>query len=265
MNLELISKSPPTNGRPTPLLFVHGAWHGAWCWDEHFLDHFANHGYHVHALSLREHGNSEKHGRLRWTRIADYVADVAQVAAQLPTPPAIIAHSMGGAVAQKYLETHHAPAAVLLASVPPAGVLATTLRILRRHPLPFLKMNLKLSLAPLIATPELVRSNFFSADMPEELVRRYGAKMQDESYRAFLDMMIFNRPRPQRVKTAMLVLGGTNDTVFLPYEVEATGRAYNVQATIFPNTAHDMMLESTWQATADHILGWLDGKLPVAN
>jgi pimeloyl-ACP methyl ester carboxylesterase len=38
MNLEIISKSPSSEPRPTPLLFVHGAWHGAWCWAEHFLD-----------------------------------------------------------------------------------------------------------------------------------------------------------------------------------------------------------------------------------
>jgi pimeloyl-ACP methyl ester carboxylesterase len=261
MQLEVISKSPPEGGRPTPLLFVHGAWHGAWCWDEYFLDYFVGQGYHVYAISLREHGNSEKRGRLRWTSIADYVADVAQVAKGLPTPPAVIGHSMGGAVVQKYLETHEAPAGVLLASMPPAGVLATTLRILRRHPVAFLKMNLALSLAPLIATPELVRENFFSAAMPAEKVRRYAAKMQDESYRAFLDMMIFNRPKPKRVKTPLLVLGGTNDTIFYPYEVEATGRAYGVQAILYPNMAHDMMLEAGWQAVADKITHWLDSKL----
>jgi pimeloyl-ACP methyl ester carboxylesterase len=261
MQLELISKSPPTGGRSTPLLFVHGAWHAAWCWDEHFLDYFAAQGYHVHALSLREHGNSEKRGRLRWTRIADYVADVAQVAGSLPTPPAVIGHSMGGGVVQKYLETHPAPAAILLASMPPAGVLATTLRILRRHPLAFLKMNLTLSLAPLIATPELVRQNFFSADMPAEQVRRYAAQMQDESYRAFLDML-FSRPQPKRITTPIHVLGGQDDTIFYPYEVEATGRAYHTQAILYPHMAHDMMLEAGWQAVADEMLRWLNSKLP---
>jgi len=27
-----------------------------------------------------------------------------------------------------------------------------------------------------------------------------------------------------------------------------------------PNTAHDVMLESNWQVTADHILNWLHEK-----
>jgi len=36
--LEVIEKGQCTETHPVPLLFVHGAWHGAWCWDEHFLD-----------------------------------------------------------------------------------------------------------------------------------------------------------------------------------------------------------------------------------
>ena len=32
-------------GPARTLLFVHGAWHGAWCWAEHFLDFFAAQGY----------------------------------------------------------------------------------------------------------------------------------------------------------------------------------------------------------------------------
>jgi pimeloyl-ACP methyl ester carboxylesterase len=47
---------------------------------------------------------------------------VVAVAERLPTPPVVIGHSMGGFVVQKYLETHQAPAGVLLASIPPRGL-----------------------------------------------------------------------------------------------------------------------------------------------
>jgi len=83
MQLEIITQEPPAKPHPTPILFVHGAWHGAWCWAEHFLPHFAERGYSAHALSLRGHGASAGRAQLRRTRIADYVADVAQVAGQL--------------------------------------------------------------------------------------------------------------------------------------------------------------------------------------
>ncbi|WP_181447434.1 hypothetical protein [Mycolicibacterium vulneris] len=35
---EVIDRGTCTAAHPAPLLFVHGAWHGAWCWDEHLLD-----------------------------------------------------------------------------------------------------------------------------------------------------------------------------------------------------------------------------------
>jgi pimeloyl-ACP methyl ester carboxylesterase len=261
MHLELFSQQPegdPQSAHPTPLLFVHGAWHGSWCWKEHFLPYFAQHGYASYTFDLRGHGASEGGKRLRWTRIADYVADVEQVARQFDHQPLLIGHSMGGLVVQKYLETHQAPAAILLASVPPTGVLRTTLSIARRHPLPFLKANATLKLYPIVGTPALTREAFFPADMPDEEVQRYFALIRDESYRAFLDMMVFNLPHPKRVKTPMLVLGAEYDTIFTPKEVRATARAYHTEATIFPSMAHDVMLGNDWQDVADHMLHWLN-------
>lgn len=257
MNLEIISKSPlAPNGSP-PLLFVHGAWHGAWCWDVHFLDYFVQQGFNVHAVSLRGHGGSEGREKLRWMRVAQYVDDVVTAAERLPSPPIVIGHSMGGHVVQKYLECRVAPAAVLLASLPPAGALATTLRIARRHPVIFGKVNLTFSLYPLVATPVLAREYFFSEGLSDEKVQGYWEKLQDESFLGFLDMLALNLPKPQKVRTKMLVIGAEKDAVFGVDEVEATARAYNTKAEIFKGMAHDMMLEPQWQAVAERIVGWL--------
>jgi len=258
MKLEVITREPASDARPTPVLFVHGMWHAAWCWSEHFLPYFAQQGYVSHAFSLRGHGGSEGHERLRWTSLADYVDDVAQVTGQLQRPPVLVGHSMGGMIIQRYLESYQAPAAVLLASAPPKGLLLATLRVALRHPLAFLKANLTLSLFPVIGTPSLTQEAFFSVDMPEEKATAYFARMQDESYRAYVDMMILDLPRPERVKTPLLVLGAANDTMISSGEVEATARAYGTQAEFLPDMAHDMMLEAGWQAVADRILGWLN-------
>jgi pimeloyl-ACP methyl ester carboxylesterase len=231
--------------------------HGAWCWDAHFLGYFAEHGFSAHAVNLRGHGNSEGRKNLRWTRIANFVEDVSNVVKQLPCSPILIGHSMGGFVIQKYLEYYDAPGAVLLSSPPPAGLLATTIRIARRHPVAFAKVNLTLSLLPFIATPQLARDAFFSPGLPEEELQNYWNQMQDESYMAFLDMVALDLPKPSRIKTPLLILGAANDNMLKPREIEATARAYKTKAEIIPGVAHNSMLEQGWQLVAERILRWL--------
>ena len=75
-------------------------------------------------------------------------------------------------------------AAVLLSSPPPAGLIGTTLRIARRQPLAFAKVNLTLGLIPVIATPQLAREKFgvlFQEDVPDDDLLTYWNQMQDES------------------------------------------------------------------------------------
>lgn len=257
MKLHVISRHPPERERATPLLFIHGMMHGAWCWEVHFLDYFARQGFAAHAVDLRGHGRSEGRERLRWTRIADFVDDVADASRALPSPPILIGHSMGGFVIQKYLEHHDTPGAVLLSSPSPSGLWRTVLRIARRTPLAFVKVNLTLSLLPAIATPRMARASFFSADVPEEELRAYWEQMEDESYRALLDMVMLDLPRPAKVRTPMLVLGAERDNMLARHEIEATARAYQAPCEVVPGVAHDSMLELRWQGVADRILAWL--------
>lgn len=258
MKLEVITRKPETEAHPTPVLFVHGMFHGAWCWEETFLPHFAQNGYEAHALSLRGHAASEGRDRLRRYSLADYVSDLAQAANQFPSPPVLVGHSMGGMIIQKYLQSHRAPGAVLLASVSPKGLLPATLRVFRRHPFVFMKANLTLSTYPVIGTPERFRSLFFSPDLPEPKLRKYFAHAQDESYRAYLEMVLLGLSPPGPITdTPLLVLGAANDAAISPAEIEATARWHGTRAELFPDMAHDMMLESGWQAVADRILAWI--------
>jgi len=257
VKLELLSKVP-ASPRKTPLLLVHGAWHGAWCWDVHYLDYFAERGFAAHAVSLRGHGGSEGRERLRWTRMRDYVADVAQAAAGLPASPVVIGHSMGGFIVQKYLERHAAPAAVLLASVPPQGAFDTALKLGARHPALFMKGNLTMSLYPLVSTPALAREAFFSADLPEADLSAYWARLQDESFMGFLDMLMLDLPKPLKTPPPMLVLGAERDTIFGRAPVEATARRYGVTAEWLPGVAHDAMLDVGWKSGAERMANWLE-------
>jgi pimeloyl-ACP methyl ester carboxylesterase len=258
MKLELISKLPTDRKHSTPLLFIHGAWHGAWCW-ENFLSYFSERGYEVHALSFRGHGNSEGRDGIRWYSVAnDYVEDVEKVVKGLGQTPVVIGHSMGGYVTQKYLETHSAPAGVLLASIPVSGIFVMLMRFMRRHPWAALKTLFLMNPWYLVNSPELVKEGFFSDNFPDSEIARLFPYIQPESFRAALETTLFRLPRPRRVKTPLLVLAAENDRIFSVAEERATARAYGTEAIIFPNMAHDMMLEKGWQSVADKILEWLE-------
>lgn len=249
---NVITRRPPEGVTPFrhPLLFVHGAWHGAWCWDEHFLPWFAANGFEAHALDLRGHGATPVERSLRRTSAGDYLEDIHAVVESLPREPILIGHSMGGYLTQRYLETHQLPYAVLVASAPPRGVIGVTLALARSMTLDFIKANLTMSLYPLIEDVDDARHHFFSEALPSEEVQRYHGMMQDESYRAFLDMLVLRLPRPRSVTTEMLVLGGGADTIFSVDEVRATGKTYGTEAVIFEGVAHDMMLDVGWENVA---------------
>ena len=140
-----------------------------------------------------------------------------------------------------------------------AGATATALRVLRRHPAQFAKINLRLSLYPVVETPALAHHYLFSPRTPPALVAAVHPRLQDESYRAFLDMML-RLPRPGRMKAPLHVLGGADDAIFPPGEVQRTARAYGTTAAIYPGMGHNLMLEPGWERVATDVLAWLDGQ-----
>jgi pimeloyl-ACP methyl ester carboxylesterase len=246
-----------------PILFVHGLWHGAWCWEEHFVPWFRERGYEARAITLRRHDQRHAPG-LRRTRIKDYVEEVAAAAAKMTSPPVVVGHSMGGFVTQKYLEKHDAPAAVLVASVPPSGIMGATLRTAARHPLRLLAANLTWSLYGIVKTPERAREMFFGQELPAELVARYQSKMTDDAYFAYLDMLFFVRPNAGEVRrTPLLVLGGDAGWTISSGDVAATAWKYGAELSTFPG-AHDLMLEPCWDKVAERIDAFIQTKALAA-
>jgi pimeloyl-ACP methyl ester carboxylesterase len=259
--LEVIDKGSSSEAHPVPLLFVHGAYHAAWCWDENFLDYFADKGFRALAVSLRGHGQSTRCKPLRSCSIADYVEDVRAVADKLGCEPVPIGHSMGCLVVQKYLEKYRAPAAVLMAPATPKGVRRSVLRMFRRHPWIFVRAATFGNSADLVSTPALAREFLFCADTPEPIVKFCADRMEPESVRAGLDQMFVRPPKADFVTAPVLVLGARDDGSRIgDTDVSATARAYQTKGEFFPNMGHNMQLEPGWQAVAERIDGWLTAR-----
>lgn len=257
--IEIIHRRPAGMvRRPCPLLFLHGAFAGAWCWDEHFLPWFAARGFDAHALSLRGHGGSDGHERLSGFGIADYVADVAWAVGELGAPPLIVGHSMGGFVAQKYAEAHDVAGLVLMASVPPTGLIGPSLSLSFTRPDLFWQLAMVYWFGEPFATHDTMRKAVFSPDTPEDMTDRYMRCMNAESVRANMEMSWFARPDLGRLRELpLLVSGAADDALIPPAYVKATGAILGVEATIFDGIAHGMMLEPGWETVAKHLHDWL--------
>lgn len=254
--LELIRRSPEGEARRTPLLFVHGAYAGAWLWDRCYLPWFASQGWQASAFSFRGHGGSPGSDQLNALSIRDYVNDLAAVVADLPVKPVVIAHSMGGLVLQKYLEEADLPGAVLLCSVPPQGLLGATLNLLMQRPQVLFELNRIIGgTAPELET---VREALFHQPVSQAMLRECFAHFQPESMRAVWDMTGFDLPRPSRMRRPpMLILGAEHDALIPPVQVEQTGHALGQPVHILPGFGHAIMLEQGWQTGARKIADWL--------
>jgi non-heme chloroperoxidase len=257
--LEVLTREPQGRRRSAPLLFVHGAFVGAWCWAEHFLPWFAQLGWEAHAVSLTGHGASPGRQRLHVTGVDDYVSDVLNVAAALERPPVLIGHSMGAVVVQRAARQCGAPAMVLMAPVPPHGLSGSLLSLALRDPPLFCALNALQLGADDVATLRRVRDYLFSASLSEADVSRYLRRTQRESQRVLLELQW-----PQHfwiassIGVRCMVIAGANDAFFPTMMMEEAAAFHGVTATVLPDVAHVMMLEPGWVQVARRVNDWLE-------
>jgi pimeloyl-ACP methyl ester carboxylesterase len=119
--LYIESWLPERRSRRKPLYMLHGELGGSWLWHR-FLGFFASRGWEGHALNLRGH---------YWSEIADfqelnfdtYLEDALAGMQQMPRPPVVIGHGLGGLLALKLAEQRPISALVLLSPALPAPLL----------------------------------------------------------------------------------------------------------------------------------------------
>lgn len=252
MDPKELKKSPAHRAeRMPPLLFVHGAAHGAWCWDEHFTPWFRERGFEAVALDLRGHG-SRQGSPLRWVPLSAYVEDVKEAVARLERPPVLVGHSVGGSVVERYLSAGGRAAGAVLMSPVPHNLVGFAVRYARANPLRFLTVLATLSFKPMVATPSAF-SIFFSPAMPREEIARLQARAQEESFRAFVDGVLtpLARPRPATVPT--LLVSGSEDAMFTVDEERKMADYHEAEFDLLPGLGHDLMLDVGWERVAERI------------
>ncbi|RIA95871.1 Alpha/Beta hydrolase protein [Glomus cerebriforme] len=276
IQLELIfsiGRNNIPNIKLPPLLFVHGLYHAAWCW-ENFLGWFASRGFDCFAVSLRGHGNSTKieSKDSSWT-LEQYAEDVSSVVTYLYantlSKPIIIGHAMGGAICQKYLESsfERITSCVLLCSIPPTGSIHSLPYWISNTPATLFALLLRSSYL-LISTPERAQKSFFSSNIPQDLLNEYHSKFETtvntkvnmQTLTTFVDVKKIMKEK--NFSSSMIIIGGEKDCIIPIDAVEKLGKTYGgIKVNIVRDVAHDVMLEVKWEDVAMVILKRIQEKL----
>ncbi|GAB4816949.1 hypothetical protein N2152v2_003995 [Parachlorella kessleri] len=237
--LHLPAQAVPSTRR-SPLVFVHGSYHGAWCWRENFMPYFASAGYDCWAISLRGQGGSER-GDLKISgSIKSLSDDLASFIATLPSPPVLIGHSFGGIVVERYLldiPKGNPPLAgvACLASVPPTGNYDIVKRTIKRSLVDAWKITWYQKQLASCSPVRMIDLAALRKDVPLP-------------------------PLPAALSTlpAYVGCGDTDIIVDLP-ATEELAAWFGVQPVVWQEVAHDCMLDTRWEEVAASLQQFLEG------
>ena len=246
------------------ILLVHGMWgHG----DEWSLwrEALAEREWETHAPTLRHHdlpASAKPPEQLGRTSILDYAGDLETAVRNLPEPPVVIGHSMGGLLAQILAARGAARAAVLLTPAAPRGVIA-------------LRPSVLWSFRRQLVTPAFWRRphrpTFAQATssmlhlLPEEERRRVFSEMRWESGRAMFEigLALLDRRRasqvdPERVRCPVLAVAARHDRIVPASVVRQIARRYDAELVELPDHAHWVLSGPGWRNVAGRVIDWVE-------
>ncbi|KAJ3692374.1 hypothetical protein LUZ60_012724 [Juncus effusus] len=276
LKLEVIEQEPISPLTAAAAVFVHGSFHAAWCWAEHYMPLFSSEaGIRCYSISLLAQGesdvpNGEKLAGTLETH-ASHIADF--IRNQVEKPPILIGHSFGGLIVQFYLSNLSNPqisggnvfpklaGAVLVCSVPPTGNNGLVWRYLLTKPIAAFKVTLSLAAKAFMNDLSLCKETFFSSKMEDQLVLKYQELMKESSKLPLFDLRKLNASLPMpKIKNNsinLLVMGASNDFIVDEEGLKETAKFYDVEAIFVHDVAHDMMIDFEWKKGAQIILSWI--------
>lgn len=256
--IERIAYIPKNRRFETPILMLHGMWHGAWCW-RWWQELLAEMGWETHSFSLPGHGKSPEQRPIEACTLDYYLAFLKSEVERFDMPPVLMGHSMGGAITQWYLKyvRDDLPAVVLVASWVSHSAMEDGGPLLQRlDPWGMVLTFLNASATPFVRTPQHAAAALISERAiisPSELHANLGPE-------SALVTMQHNPPlwEPKAsVKAPMLYVAGEIDAVVSQHGSRETARYYKADFIMAQQAAHNVMMEHNYDTTAQQIHDWL--------
>ncbi|MGB0525269.1 MAG: alpha/beta hydrolase [Flammeovirgaceae bacterium] len=262
MNIQLIKSNglqylyakAGTASKKAPIVFVHGAYNNGHVWEKTFMPFFHQLGHDVYAIHLKDQEEAFQKKTLFSYTLNKYTQKLSSIIDLVESTPFVIGHSMGGLIVQKYLASNpdRVKGACLLAAVAPFGT-KNTMKMMFANPTQLMRYTL-LTLNPDIAKKYPPAYGLLSARSDEEMRKSFQSFIIRESIYALAGTFM-PKVNIERVKqTPLLVLGAAIDELILPKDIIKTGEIYGIEAKIYPEMGHFMMLEPDWEIIANDIV-----------
>jgi len=260
--IERIHYQPKVQVQKAVIVFQHGMWHGAWCW-QYWQAWFAEQGWESIAFSLPGHGKSFEQTKVEECTLAYYLYFLEQEIQSIDAPVVLCAHSMGGALAQWYLKFFgKLPAIVSIAGWTSHDILKDCLfNAMKIDPWGSFLASFQGAKAQ-FRNEKVVKKWFLSDDSemsPKELMNSLGSESE----------VVLMQHRPATWSpvtnntTPMLWLAAENDAIISIDDAQKSAEFYNAKFHKIPACNHDIMLEHNWRASAEIIQQWLKSTLSL--
>ncbi|MBU1376926.1 MAG: alpha/beta hydrolase [Alphaproteobacteria bacterium] len=246
------------------VVMTHGAFCGGWAF-EVFRAPFEARGWTVLTPDLPGHGEA---GSVAGVSMTDYAKSLVTFCAELPEPPVLLGHSMGGLVCQMAARRVNPRALVLLAPSPPWGITGSSIEeavtafgvqmvdpfwggavspdrhIMRQHSLD--------------RTPKPLRDSILDRLRPES------GRAVREVLNWWMDPFMTTSVGVGALPMPSLAIVGDRDVVHPVATVRQTAERIGAQLRVMPGMSHWLIGEEGWEGVAEIALTWLESDAQVA-
>ena len=246
------------------VVMTHGAFCAGWAF-EVFRAPFEARGWTVLTPDLPGHTGP---GAVAGLSMTDYAKAIVALCAELPEPPVLLGHSMGGLVCQMAARRVKPRALVLLAPSPPWGITGSSIE----EAVTAFGVHLSDPFWTGALTPDRHLMRHHSLDRTPKAMRdAILDRLRPESGRAvrevlnwWLDPFMTTSVGVGALPMPALAIAGDRDVVHPAATVRQTADRIGAQFRVMSGMSHWLIGEEGWEEVAEIALAWLETNARVA-
>ena len=110
---------------------------------------------------------------------------------------------------------------------------------------------------PIVSDFDVFKKLFYDKSFDERRLKKLHMVLNEESYWAYLDMLIFDLVNPKNIKKPLLIISAENDFLFSPISLEKTANKLKAKYHNYTDMTHNIFHCKNWENVAENITQFL--------